>query len=148
MAERGVLLIFRRCFAAAAGALGLAAFAAGLAYGQENDGPMAAPVLGNGQFGGQIPAPGLFFDHLACAKQALDVTVSKPSVVQPGAMASVLDDMLREGGQIVAITEADAKLLQYRFPVFNCGGDSTTIPEGFHQISSKTTLVGLSLIPI
>ena len=129
-------MVLKRLLVTTLGALGLGALVSGPAFGQE------APGSGN------IPAPDLFDDQIACSMNVPALTgmdaVPMPSVVPMGAMTSTLDNLLRgmsgmgdpRGVDLTATDDPDSggnnpMDLIYVVPtgVANCGGptDGTVV---------------------
>ena len=87
--KRGTLMVLKRLLVTTLSALGLGALVAGTAFGQSPQPP------GNGN----IPAPNLFDDQIACSMNVPALmgamAVPMPTVVPRGATSSTLDNLLR-----------------------------------------------------
>ena len=85
--NRGTLMVLKRLLVTTLGALGLGALAAGTASGQ-------------GAGDGNIPAPNVFDDQIACSSKAPTMPPT-PATVAVGDMSSALDEALKGMDNIV-----------------------------------------------
>ena len=106
-------MVLKRILVTALSALGLGALAAGTASGQ---------TAGDGN----IPAPGIFDDQIACTMLLPDVggmmAINTPSRVAGGAMQSELDRLIGMGRNRIENSVADTAGFGYVIPDSHCGG--------------------------
>ena len=127
--KRGTLMVLKRLFTTALGALGLGAFAAGTALAQSPQNPGDS----------NIPAPDLFDDQIACTMNlpAMDMRSTTTVKSMTGAMTSPLDDAIGMGDVLLDTNNANIGTvladIGYVVPPGgnNCGqGMDATAPDG------------------
>ena len=129
-------MVLKRLLVTALGALGLGALAAGTALGQGTQPP------GNGN----IPAPNLFDEQIACSMLVPPLTgtgaVPMPSVVPKGGMTSPLDMLVSNMGMATVIDTTATGIgkypdLTYTVGTTHCGGaDSNTVDATKNPLAS------------
>ena len=118
--NRGTLMVLKRLFATALGALGLGALAAGSAFAQ-------TPGEGN------IPAPNVYDDQITCSSNVPPTmgagAAPRPTAIPTGGMESPLDTAIGMGTTTIVDDGDDATLDIYNQLVYvippmgnNCGG--------------------------
>ena len=133
-------MVLKRLFTTALGALGLGAFAAGTAFAQDAQNP------GDGN----IPAPDLFDDQIACTMNlpVMDMRSTTTVKSMTGAMTSPLDDAIGMGDVLLDTSNANIGTvltdIGYVVPPGgnNCGqGMDATAPDGGFFVGAQDSSI-------
>ena len=131
-------MVLKRLFSATLGALGLGALAAGTALAQSPQPP------GNGN----IPAPDLFDDQIACTMNLPAMTARpQPTVVPMGADESPLDTLIGMGDTVIDTATQTAMDLGYVVPPMgsNCGNSATVVPTDGWFVGAKDATIPMDV---
>ena len=121
--NRGTLMVLKRLFVTALGAMGLGALAAGTALAQAQ-----SPGDGN------IPAPDLFDDQIACTMNLPGMAMRPtPTVVPMGEEDSPLDTLIGDGMTAIVSSSQEALDLGYVIPATgsSCGNATAGLTDYF-----------------